>query len=298
MPSAILRLTLLTTLILATGCAGGGANFSPVQSSPVWMVTEGLQTPESAYFDEASGVVFISNVAGDPAQKDGNGWISKVTPDGRIITAQWVTGLNAPKGQRSHGGILYVSDLTEVVAIDIGTGQVKQRISCEGAGFLNDVAAGADGTIYVSDMIRSRIYQIRNGAATVFAEGPELEWPNGLLVDGEKLICGGWGKPRGDASTAIGHLYSLDLKTKQKTLITPNPLGNLDGIERDGSGGYFVSDWPNGKLFHVNKAGAATTLLTASRGTADLAYLIDRRLLLLPRMIENRLEAYQMKAQR
>lgn len=287
-------LSAVLLLVLISGCAMFDA---PVTSkafeTPAWTITEGINNPESAHLDVDSGFLFISNVAGDSAAKDGVGWISKLTPDGKVITAQWVTGLNAPKGLRSHGGVLYVSDITEVVAIDIKTGQIKKKYECPDAGFVNDITAAADGSIYASDMLKSRIYRIKDGAVTVFAEGPQLEWPNGLLADGNRLICGGWGKPRGDTSTAIGHLYSLDLTTKQKTLITPEPLGNLDGIELDGRGGYYVTDWPAGKMFHVARDGKSTVLLAATRGTADIG-LLPGKILLLPRMPESRIEAYRL----
>lgn len=283
-------------LSLSAGCADLVS--TPITEAsfktPIWTLTDGIQNPESAYLDRESGFLFLSNVAGDSATKDGVGWISKLSPDGKVITAQWVTGLNAAKGLRSFGGVLYVSDLTEVVAIDIKTGQIKQKIACPDAGFVNDIAAGPDGSIYASDMLKSRIYRVKDGVATVFAEGPELEWPNGLLVDGNRIICGGWGKPRGDTSAAIGHLYSLDLTTKKKTLITQEPLGNLDGIELDGKGGYFVTDFPAGKLYHVAADGKSTLLLTGTRGTADIGYLADKKILLLPRMPESRLEAYRV----
>ena len=114
------------------------------------------------------------------------------------MTADWFTGLNAPKGLRSFGGMLWVADLDEVIGIDIASAKENARIKVDGAKFLNDVAVGPDGTIYVSDMMASKIYAIKDGKASVFAEGEQLEYPNGLFVDGERLIVGGWGKPEAD----------------------------------------------------------------------------------------------------
>ena len=68
---------------------------------------------------------------------------------------------------------------------------------------------GADGTVYASDTMASKIFAIKDGKASVFAEGEQLEYPNGLFVDGERLIVGGWGKPEADFSTKVpGQLYS------------------------------------------------------------------------------------------
>src|SRR5262249_14586939 len=206
-----------------------------------WAVSEGINTPESVYVDTDSGFIFVSNINGMPDQRDGNGYISKLSADGKMITAQWVTGFNAPKGLRSYKGTLWTADLDEVIGIDIASGKISSRTKLDGAKFLNDVACGADGTVYVSDTVASRIYAVKDGKGSVFAEGDDIEYPNGLLVEGDKLVVAGWGKPEADFTTKVpGRLFSLDLKTKKKTLITPEPFGNTDGIESDGQGGYIV----------------------------------------------------------
>ena len=148
-----------------------------------------------------------------------------------------------------------------MIEIDIAGGTITSRTKIDGALFLNDVAVGADGTVYVSDMMANRIYAVRDGKAAVFAEGEQLEWPNGLLVDGNRLIVGGWGKPRPDFSTDVpGRLFALDLQTKQKTPITSEPFANIDGVEIDGRGGYAVSDYLAGKVMRVSAAGEVREL--------------------------------------
>ena len=216
-----------------------------------WSVSEGLNAPESAYLEPDSGLLFVSQIGlrpdGTPMDKDGNGVISKFARDGKVVAANWVTGLNSPKGMRSHGGTLWVSDVDEVVAIDIASGAIKSRTLIEGAKFLNDVATGPDGSVYVSDMLTSKIHRIKDGKVSTWAEGDQLEYPNGLLVEGDSLVVAAWGKPEADFSTKLpGHLYRLNLATGAKTLITPRPTGNLDGLESDGRGGYVVSDWVAG----------------------------------------------------
>ena len=61
----------------------------------------------------------------------------------------------------------------------------------DGAQFLNDLATTPDGTVYVSDSNLSRIYVVKNGKTSIFAETPDVvEQPNGLLVDDGRLILG------------------------------------------------------------------------------------------------------------
>src|ERR1700704_3608731 len=65
--------------------------------------------------------------------------------------------------------------------------------------------------------------------------------PTACLWKAARLSLQAGGKPEADFTTKVpGRLFSLDLKTKKKTLITPEPFGNIDGIESDGQGGYIV----------------------------------------------------------
>jgi outer membrane protein assembly factor BamB len=275
--------------------AASPAAAAPSRVTAGWTVTEGVDTPESVHVDAASGSIFVSMVAGQPGDRDGNGRIMRLAPDGTVVSASWVAGLNAPKGLRSHNGILWTADIDEVVGISIASASVASRLKIDGAQFLNDVAVGEDGTVYVSDMLASRIYAVKDGKATVFAEGDAIEYPNGLLVEGNRLIVGGWGKPEPDFTTKVpGHLFALDLQTKAKTLITPKPLGNLDGVESDGRGGYIVTDFPAGKLMQVTSAGESRTLREFMAGSADHAFVPVGNIAIIPHMMENRIVAYDL----
>ena len=262
-----------------------------------WTATEGIETPESVYVDPASGFVFTSQIAGAPDGRDGNGRIAKLNGDGTVVSSTFTTGLNAPKGLRAHNGTLWTADLDEVIGIDIATGAVQSRVKIDGAMFLNDVAVGADGTVYVSDMMANRIYAVQNGTASVFAEGEQLEWPNGLVVDGNRLIVGGWGKPKPDFSTDVpGRLFALDLQTKAKTAITPRPFANIDGVELDGRGGFIVSDYLVGKIYQVSATGEAREVQTFMPGTADIAFVPAGNILVVPHMNENKIGSYNLSA--
>jgi hypothetical protein len=98
----------------------------------VWTL-EGLEAPESAHFDEARDALYVSNINGEPTAKDGNGYISRVSPNGQMLEAKWVTGLDAPKGLVSDGATLYVSDIDRLVAIDIEAGEISGTWPAEGA---------------------------------------------------------------------------------------------------------------------------------------------------------------------
>lgn len=274
--------------------------------TPSWNLSGDFNAPESAYHDAASNAVFVSSINGQILEKDGNGYISRLSTDGKVVSAKWVTGLNAPKGLRSVGGTLWVSDIDEVVAIDIASAQIVRRVRVEGSQFLNDLATAADGTVYVSDSNLSRIYQVKDGTSSVFVEGADVvEQPNGLLVDGGRLVLGtigpapqpGQGRGRGPGGPGPGgHLFAFDLRSKARTTLTTERVGGIDGIEPDGRGGLLVTDVIGARLLHVDRAGAVRVLAKFTAGGADFGYVAATRTAVVPFLFENRVTAYDLTA--
>ena len=169
------------------------AQAPPTSPKPLWTVNTGLASPESAYYHQRSNSVFVSNINGQVLEKDGNGYITRIAMGGKVIGEKWATGLNAPKGIRSVGNTIWVADIDEVVGFELTKdgARLASRVKVEGSQFLNDLATSPDGTIYVSDSNQSRIYMVKDGKSSVFVEGADVgDQPNGLLVDGERLILG------------------------------------------------------------------------------------------------------------
>ena len=306
MTRLLLGLLALLVSIAAATLAAQVAPDGPALT-PVWNLTGDFAAPESAYYDAASKAVFVSSINGQILERDGNGYISRLTPDGKVVSAKWVTGLNAPKGLRSVGGVLWASDIDEVVGIDIASARVTQRVRIEGAQFLNDLATAPDGTIYVSDSTTLRVYQVRDGKASVFVEGADVvEQPNGLLVDGGRLILGSIGpapqpgqapgRGRGQGPPPSGHLFAFDLRTKARTMMTAEAVGGIDGIELDGKGGLLVTDVIGQRLLQVTPSGAVRVLAKFSAGGADFGYVPATRTAVVPFLFENRVAAFDLTA--
>lgn len=285
------------TALLTIACTGWSTNAQDATPPVAWELSDGIQSPESVYFDAANGFLFVSQIgSGGATGKDQDGYLSKLTADGKIVALKWITGLDAPKGLRSHENRLWVSDIDRLVGIDIAAGKIVAQIPVPGAAFLNDVACDTDGTVYVSDTTGCKIYRLREGKIDVFAEGEDLEYPNGLLVVGDRLVVASWGKPNDDFSTEVpGRLFTLDLKTKEKSLITPKPFGNLDGLEAVSGGRYFVSDWFAGKVYVIGSDGRSRLLLQLPKGAADIGIVPSERLLIVPQMLENKVTAYRIQ---
>jgi DNA-binding beta-propeller fold protein YncE len=270
-----------------------------IKVAPAWSLSEGFQLPKSAFYDTKTKKVYVSNMGTARDARDGTGFISIITLDGKIDTAKWVTGLNAPKGLRIFEDTLWVSCLDELVGIDVPSAKVTKRVKPDGAKFLTDVAVARDGTVYVSDLLQNRIYSSEGRTAKVFAEGEEVEWPNGLVIDEDRLVVAAWGKPEPDFSTKVpGRLFAYDLATKKKSLITEKPVGNLDGVEPDGTGGYIVTDQFAGKVFRVDKEGMARPIIEGLKGPADIAYVREKALLIVPRLGDHTVAAYDLSRMR
>ncbi|MCU0873254.1 MAG: hypothetical protein MUE50_13015, partial [Pirellulaceae bacterium] len=56
-----------------------------------------------------------------------------------------------------------------------------------------------------------------------------------------------------------------------------------------------VSDWSAGKIFYIRQEGTVTLLMQLPKGSADLGYVPDKQLLLVPQMLENKITAYQLR---
>ena len=235
---------------------------------PLWTVSSGLASPESAYYHPQSGSVFVSSINGGVLDKDGNGYLTRIANGGKVIGEKWATGLNAPKGIRSVGMVIWVADIDEVVGFELTAGgaRLASRVRVEGAQFLNDLAAAPDGTLYVSDSNQSRIYMVKDGKSSVFVEGAVIEGqPNGLLVDGERLILGTIGR-----APASGKLIAFDLQTRRAAPLTTENVGGIDGIEPAEKGAYFVTDVIGRRLLHVASDGKVKTLATFEQAGADI----------------------------
>lgn len=247
-----------------------------------WSTSDGLKTPESALYDTQSNLIYVTNIDGDPSNKDGNGFISILDGDGKMNKLKWVTGLNAPKGQAIHGGNLYVADIDELVIIDIKDAKITQRIKVENAKFLNDVTASEEGTIFVTDMQDNKIYAYSNGKLALWLEDKQVKNPNGLWAEKGKLYIG------------TEQVIEADIKTKAlKSLV--DKCGGIDGLEKIGDNQFIYSNW-QGRIF-ITKGKESVKLLDTvdKKNTADIDYVPGKNLVLVPTFSGNSLDAYELK---
>jgi hypothetical protein len=251
-----------------------------------WSSDTLLRVPESVYFDSKSNVLYVSNIVGKSSEMDGNGFISKLSTDGRIQSLHWATGLNAPKGMGLVDENLYVADLSGIVVIELSSGKVLQRIEIEGAQFLNDITVDSKD-VYASDSNTGKIYKVSNGKTELYFDGSaSFKRVNGLFTLKDGLYVA-------DAGTGVN--YKLD-KKKNLTKYTETALG-ADGIIEVGKNEFIVSSWA-GEVYFVAADGKAQKILDTKDqklNSADIDYNPKTKMVFIPTFYGNTVMAYEFK---
>ncbi|PCH50052.1 MAG: hypothetical protein COC17_06615 [Hyphomicrobiales bacterium] len=256
----------------------------------LWEQT-GFEMPESAIVLHETGNIVLSNIKGHPMKVDGNGYLSLISKDGKIINQKWVVGMDAPKGIARLGNQLLVADLTKLHIVDIETGTITQSHNAKGSVFLNDITT--DGkSAWITDFMKHTIWKYQDGELELWLKEDALSHPNGILFDNHRLVIGTWGEGIQDdfSTNKPGQLISVDLATKAITKFS-KPIGNIDGVVKHGDN-FIVNDWINGKVFEVNKNGDFKELFQKKSGLADIS--INNNILLSPMMLEGKLQAIDL----
>jgi sugar lactone lactonase YvrE len=260
------------------------------------LVKDAFAAPESILHDVVNDVYLVSNVSGSPSEADDNGFISRVSPEGKVLSLKWIDGaqadveLHAPKGMAIAGDVLYVADLDKLRKFDVHTGAALGSVVVAGAGLLSDVTAAADGTIYFTDMAvrlvgeeiehrgTAAVYKLIGEQARAVVRGKPLNEPNGVYADGAAL----WVVNFGDDAL-------IDVKAGKRAKPLHLPAGQLDGIVKANDGRFFISSWEHEQIFGGTPAQGFEVVFEAA-SPADLGYDSKRNCLLIPLMQENALK--------
>ncbi len=244
-----------------------------------WKQSEGINLPESALYDPNTDAIYVSNYF-----YEGHEYLSKLSTDGEVIEAKWITGLRMPTGMTLYNNNLYVVDRTSINIIDIEKKEIIEKILLEGVVGPNDLTAADDGTIYISDMPGNAIYKYSEGRLEKWLEN--LGSPNAMFVEDNNLFIG-----------VNGKVLRVNINDKSiDTFVQFEASAMIDGIQPDGNGNYIVSDY-NGKVYSVTSNGKRTMILnTATPGiqSADISYIAEKQLLIIPTFYTNSIEAYKL----
>ncbi|MBU8892359.1 MAG: hypothetical protein KOO66_06245 [Bacteroidales bacterium] len=251
----------------------------------LWKTSADFKTPESVYFCKKLNVIFVSNINGKPLEKDNNGFISKLAPDGNIVKVDWIKGLHAPKGMGVYKERLFVTDIDRVAEIDITTEQIVRFYDVPDAKFLNDIVIDAAGRIYISDMQTSVIYILYNGVVKKWLIGKSLNGPNGLCLMKDFLLIGTRDKIQ---------KVSILNKTISDYLLN---TGGIDGLICYESKHLIYSDW-SGNIYLACLGQETRKLMDTSPlkiNAADIGFDYEKRIIFVPTFYDNRVMAYRLK---
>lgn len=248
----------------------------------------GYDTPESVLHDPVADVYLVSNINGAPLDKDGNGYIARVDPDGGGMERYWIRGghggvtLHAPKGLAIHGETLWVADIDVLRRFDRSSGAPRGEVAIPGATFLNDCAAAPDGTIYCTDSGLDAAFG-STGTDAIWRVPPGSDEPE-VLVRGEAL-----GQPNGIVARPAGvyvvswrdgTFYEVDTKGR-RTDLGKAGTAKLDGLVRVDRT-YYITSWEGRCVYRFAITGGFEALPARLEQPADCGYDAARDRLLVP----------------
>jgi len=257
----------------------------------------GLHSPESVVFDAGRDQFYVSNMATfGEKETPHDGFIARVSADGKLLEEKWVTGLDNPKGLALANGRLYAGDDVYLWEIDIAAGKIVGKYAPEdGPGDFNDCTADPDGNVYVCSGRLGTVFRLHEGKFEAWFKLDQKKTGglNGLLAEKDRLLLGGWSLRGADGKEQLGHLSFVTYAGKKLGRIGSVPVAHIDGLEPDGAGGYTVCDWLTGDVVHVSADGVPTPIMKLHQGSADHTYLVAKKELVIPLMLDGVLRAYR-----
>jgi sugar lactone lactonase YvrE len=208
--------------------------------------------------------------------------------------------LHAPKGMAIRGNELWVSDIDVVHVFDRTTGAHTAHVDLKpnGAVFLNDVATGPDGTIYVTDTgVRfgpsgaeragpDRIYRIdpTSRVASVAFQSDSAGNPNGITwnPNDNRFVVVPFG-----SNTILAWTPG-----NQPTTIATGP-GMFDGVEIASDGRILVSSWADSSVWAV-RDGTPTKIISGVPSPADIGLDRQGNRLAIPVFTQGRVEIWEL----
>lgn len=307
-----ITLAVLMFLVAVAATSPTIVTASATSDGPI--VITGLFMPESVIHDEKADLYLVSNFGG---LTPGNGFISRVRPDGGFENKYWITGLLQPKGLAIDGDVLYVSDVVGVRLFDRRTGAPQGFWPVPftpNYNWLNDVAVGPNGAIYATDSglglgpgftlfqtAAMALYQFDcEGNRTVMAEGLPLAGPNGIVVNGANLFVATFFDNKIYRVNSSGHVFP----------VAEVPAFILDGLVRLRDGSLLVSSWSPPAIHKINPSRReVTTILDETspwfywnqsnplfgQAPADIGFDYMRNRILIPVWGGNKVIIYPME---
>ena len=229
-----------------------------------------LETIEAVEYDPAVDRWFVTNESNILQTRDnGNSY-------------QFFGSVSATHGMEVVDGMLIAISDGTIHAIDLTTAQLLGSITIPRIGFLNGMGS-RPGEVIVSDFAKGTLHRIdisepANMKSTVLAANTRTR-PNGVVVDARnnRAVIVNWG--------SNAPILAVDLSTgRLSTLVKDTGLGNLDGIDIDAGGNFYVSSWSPARITKFNNDFSQSSVVVegADAGLfnpADISYSLQTKTL-------------------
>ena len=248
----------------------------------IWRTDSVFRSPESVLFDQYRNRIYVSNINGRSDARDGNGFLSVLDTNGNILQLRWIEGLHAPKGMAIFSDKLYVTDIDELIAVDLTRSSIVARYKVPGAVFLNDVAVSNNGTVYISDSRANKMYCLNKDTIVLWMQDSSFHKINGLFVHKQYIYVGS------------EQIQKINRRTGKISVVRQN-CGGIDGLVVLGKQTFLFSNWP-GRIYYLKKDDQSCILDVQKQGinTADIDYVPSCHLLLIPTFLDNRVIACRL----
>jgi sugar lactone lactonase YvrE len=297
------KLGIIVAVFALVGCSGSRSDNAKrdtltgaglASAGPIVSPT-GFNQPEAVRYDPDQDMYFVSSWGnGEADAKDNNGFISRMTPDGKIEQLRFIAGgtsgvtLNAPRGMTIVGDTLWVVDADAVRGFNRRTGApiATADFSAFKLGFLNDIAAGPDA-VYVTDTGTNEIYRIAGGQITVGLKDAALGGPNGITWDGANghfIVV-----PYGGDSV----IKAWTLGSKTLSIAGRSGGGNFDGVEILSGNRVLVASQRDSSIYLFTGGGGRPIIRTGG-APADIAVDTKRNRVAVPFVSRRMVEIWQL----
>ena len=227
------------------------------------------QTPgniEAAEYDPTGNRWFISN----------NSSLLETSDGGESYA--YFGNATASHGMEVIDGHLFALGSNVIRAYALETAELIGSYSIPGASFLNGMGSRTQELI-VSDFSNGKIHRVdisdpTNMSSSVMVNNTGTT-PNGVVIDeaNNRAIVVNWG--------FSASILAIDLTTEEQTTVVANTgLGNLDGVDIDGAGRFYVSSWSPARITRYSNdfASSESVVQGAMAGLsnpADISYSIE-----------------------
>ena len=287
----------LTAPLLIAGCADGSTDEGV--GAAIEVAAVGLQGPRAIVYDAVADVYLVSNVSGGLLDEDENGFVSRVSPDGEVLSLQWMPSpgsgnrLHAPKGMAIWGDTLFITDIQCVRIADRDSGEIFETRCLDDVTSLSGIDVAQEGSLFISDsgfdlvdgqvvpsstdaLYRITFQEDQRGAT--LARDPDLNHPTGVGVGSRGIFV----------TTGGGDLLGFT-GTGERTSILAVPGQAFEGVVFVADGGFAYSSSAQGAVYVVDGSGGQSVLISGIDQPGDLGYDPTRNRVLIPLFQENRL---------